>query len=306
MATAEETLRATLSDSEYRALSALAQSKAPLSGRNVASVSDMSPTTANNALRTLTEAGFAVSEKSGRATLWRLAVSSPSISAWLEEVASEAGMPAGSSPYATGGGGIRLEHSYAACLVAALLAGETLTELGGALSVDSIRLQASDVSDVDDIVIQGRDARGELHRSSVAVRRNPSFTRSDSASVPLIRDFLSLVCQERPAVEAGRWRLVLAVSTNANAMSQLAELAQFALSVKSGTELEARLAQPGRTSAGVRDRYNHVKHLVVQASGGLAATPKAHPYGTHLAGGLAVTRYSELRRYTRKAHRRLP
>lgn len=272
MATAAETLRATLSETEYRALTALAEATTQPSGRQVATALEVSPTTANHALQTLAEAGFAVSEKSGRATLWRLTVSNPSISAWLEEITPSLASPsAGSSPYSTGGGGIRLEHSYAACLVAALLAGEAVAELGDAVSVDSIRLQASDISAVDDILIEGRDTQGELHRSSIAVRRSPLLRNSDSASVPLIRDFLTVVCEQWPAVESGRWRVVLAVSTTANAITQLAELAELARTVPSGAELEGRLAQPGRTNTRVHDRYGHVKNLVEQASEGLAA-----------------------------------
>lgn len=272
MATAAETLKATLSDTEYRALVVLAESTAPLSGRKVAAALDVSPTTANNALGTLAEAGFATSEKSGRATLWRLAVSHPSISAWLAEV-----MPPpttstiGASPYSSGGGGVRLEHSYAACLIAGLLAGDALTELGDSLSADSIRLQASDTSEVDDILVEGRDAQGEVHRSSIAVRRSPALARSDSASVPLFRDFLAVIIAHWSTVAAGRWRLVLAVSTNANAITQLAELAELARSIPCGEKLESRLAQPGRTNAGVRNRYEHVKNLVEQAAEGLAS-----------------------------------
>lgn len=272
MATAAETLKATLSETEYGALVVLAESTTPLSGRKVAVALDVSPTTANDALGTLAEAGFATSEKSGRATLWRLAVSHPSISAWLEEVMPPATpSTTGSSPYSTGGGGVRLEHSYAACLIAGLLAGDALTELGDSLSVDSIRLQASDASEVDDLLIEGRDAQGEVHRTSIAVRRSPILTRSDSASVPLFRDFLTVVIDQWPAVSAGRWQLGLAVSTNANAITQLAELAELARSVPNGEELERRLIQPRRTNAGVRDRYEHIKSLVEQASEGLAS-----------------------------------
>lgn len=272
MATATETLRATLSETEYRALTVLAESTAPLSGRQVATALEVSPTTGNRALRTLGEAGFATSEKSGRAHLWLLTVSNPSISAWLEEMTPRStGPSAGSSPYATGGGGVRLEHSYAACLVVALLAGEPVAELGDAVSVDSIRLQASDISPVDDIVVEGLDAGGELHRSYIAVRRSPSLTRSDSASVPLIRDFLTVVCEQWPELESGRQRLVLAVSTTANAITQLAELAELARTIPSGAELETRLSQPGRINTQVHARHAHVKDLVEQASQGLAA-----------------------------------
>jgi hypothetical protein len=272
MATAAETLRATLSETEYGALTVLADSTTSLSGRKVAAALGVSPTTANDALATLSEAGFVTSKKSGRATLWQLAVSNPSISVWLEEVMPAASMPAaGASPYSTGSGGVRLEHSYAACLVVGLLAGEALTELGDSLSADSIRLQASDVSEADDILIEGRDANGEVHRSSIAVRRSPALTKSDTASVPLIRDLLTVVTDEWSALSSGRWRLVLAVSTNANAITQLAELAELARTLTGGDELANRLTQPGRTNAGVRERYDHITGLVEQASDGLTS-----------------------------------
>jgi hypothetical protein len=66
MATATETLRATLSLSEYGALKVLAESGTPLSGRKVATALGASPTTANDALSTLSEAGFATSRKVGQ------------------------------------------------------------------------------------------------------------------------------------------------------------------------------------------------------------------------------------------------
>lgn len=272
MATAGETLQATLSESEYGALKVLADSTTPLSGRKVATALGVSPTTANDALATLSEAGFATSRRSGRATLWQLAVSNPSISAWLEEVMPVgAGRSTGSSPYSTGGGGVRLEHSYVACLVAGFLAGDALPELGDAVSVDTIRLQASDLSEVDDILIEGRDTHGEIHRSSIAVRRNPALTSSDSASVPLIRDFLVVVTEHWSEVSLGRWRIVLAVSTNANAITQLAELAELAGSLPSADALANRLTQSGRTNAGFRKRHDHINDLVRQASAGLSS-----------------------------------
>jgi biotin operon repressor len=284
MSWAAETFQATLSETEYGALVALAESPDALSGRRVASALGVSPTTANEALRTLAEAGFATSEKAGRARLWRLDVSHPSISDWLGEVMPPTTPSAStSSPYSTGGGGVRLEHSYAACLLAGMLAGEALPELGDSLTVDSIRLQASDVSEVDDILVEGRDAQGVVRRASIAVRRSPTLTRSDSASVPLFRDFLTVVIDQWSTVAAGQWRLVLAVSTNANAITQLAELAELARSVPSGEELARRVAQRGRTSAPVRDRYEHLEHLVVQAAEGLDVRIRADGAGTNVA-----------------------
>lgn len=152
-----------------------------------------------------------------------------------------------------------------------MLAGEVLPELGDAVSMDSVRLQASDVSEVDDIVVEGRDAHGHAHRSSIAVRRSPALTRTDAASVPLIRDFLVIVTDHWSEVSRGRWHLVLAVSTNANAVAQLDDLAVLARSLPSGEALANRLTQPGRTNGGVRDRYGHLKSLVEQASEGLTS-----------------------------------
>lgn len=271
MATSTETLQATLSETEYRTLSLLAVSTSALSGRKVASALKVAPTTANYALRTLSDAGFVTSETSGRATLWRLAVSHPSISEWLLEVLpSESATPAaGSSPYSTGGGGVRLEHTYAAYLIAGLLAGEVLTELGDSVFVHSIRLQASDQADVDDILIEGLDTHGDVHRSSIAVRRSPLLTRTDTDSVSLIRDFLAVILDQWATVLAGRWRFVLAVSSNANAITQVSDLAEIARSMPRGEELELRLSQRGRTNERVRARYGHIKELVEKAASNL-------------------------------------
>ena len=173
MATAAETLQATLSETEYGALVVLAGSTTPLSGRKVASALGVSPTTANDALGTLAEAGFARSEKSGRATLWRLVVSHPSISDLVG--GSHATGPTSASDQAP----IRLGRRCAAgALVCGMPScgharGRSVSELGDSVSVDSIRLQASDVSEVDDILVEGRDAQGEVHRASIAVRRSP-------------------------------------------------------------------------------------------------------------------------------------
>ena len=92
----------------------------------------------------------------------------------------------GASPYSTGGGGVTLERTYAACLMAALLAGDPINELGDGLFVSSIRLQASDASPIDDVVIEGQDSAGNLHRASIGVRRDPKLTKGDESSVPRV------------------------------------------------------------------------------------------------------------------------
>lgn len=262
-----------MSEAAYKVLGVLAHSTDPLSGRKIAAALKVAPGTANDALSTLAAAGYVTSARSGRATLWQLEASHPAITAWLQETLTEEATAAGAgaSPYSTGGGGTRLEHSYAACLIASFLAGEALTELGDSVAVDTIRLQASDSSDVDDILVVGRDHHGQTHHASIAVRRNPALTASDSTSVPLIRDFIAIATGHWPAVSAGRWRIVLAVSTNANAIIQLGALAELARSLPGADALARRLSEPGRTNSELRVRHEHLVALVAQASAGLVA-----------------------------------
>lgn len=73
MATAEETLRMTLSKSEFGILGVLSEST-PLSVRKVATALGVPPTTIYKTLARLPEAGFNTSRKPGWATLWQLAV----------------------------------------------------------------------------------------------------------------------------------------------------------------------------------------------------------------------------------------
>ncbi|MFB7998811.1 hypothetical protein ACFC4G_39040 [Streptomyces sp. NPDC056002] len=106
-----------------------------------------------------------------------------------------------SSPYATGGGGVWLEHRYAATLIAALVTEDPVSELGDEVVPLVVRLQASDVSPVDDIVVEGQTANGHTRRVSIGVRRDPALTTSDEKSVPLLAR-IGLHCSG-PAVSAG-------------------------------------------------------------------------------------------------------
>jgi len=105
--------------------------------------------------------------------------------------------------------------------------GESLSEFGDALAVDSIHLQASDVSEADDILIEGRDSHGETHRSSIAVRRNPApITRGPVGSLdsrlpggrhrPLVRSLVGTLANRIGGASFSKWtgrgRADLAVS----------------------------------------------------------------------------------------------
>ena len=162
-----ETLQATLSETEYGALSCSPEHRRLIGAEGRVGTWRIAHDSKRGAAH-LAEAGFATSEKSGRATLWRLAVTHPSISDWLEKSGHRHAARLGSSPYSTGGGGVRLEHSMRPALLLACSRAKRLPELGDSLAVDSIRLQASDISEVDDIL--SKDA---MPMGTCTERRSP-------------------------------------------------------------------------------------------------------------------------------------
>lgn len=169
------------------------------------------------------------------------------------------------SPYSTGGGGVVLEHRYAATLLARLLVGAPCGEIGGNIELTKVSLQASDISAVDDIVLEGKAPDGALHRASIGVRRNPALNSSDTASVPLIRDFLAVVTEHWDEVSTGRWRLVLAVAGSRRAFVQVAKLTIIARSVSNADDFAAAVNRPRAANVDTRQRLGHLKNLVVAA-----------------------------------------
>ncbi|MFH9672387.1 hypothetical protein ACH4L5_08900 [Streptomyces sp. NPDC017405] len=172
------------------------------------------------------------------------------------------------SPYATGGGGVRLEHRYAATLVAALLTEDPVGELGDGVVPLGVRLQASDISPVDDVVVEGRSADGRMRRVSIGVRRDPELTAGDEKSVPLVRSFLRVVTGHWDEVAAGRWRVALAVGVSGTAVRQTDALARIAQSVSSAARFREAVARPGAANAAVRRRLTHLDALVGAAAAG--------------------------------------
>ncbi len=170
------------------------------------------------------------------------------------------------SSYSTGGGGVVLEHRYAATLLARLLVGAPCAEIGDNIELIKVRLQASDISAVDDIVLEGKAPNGALHRASIGVRRDPALNSSDTASVPLIRAFLAVVTEHWDEVSAGRWSLVLAVAGSRQAFGQVAALSVIARSVSSADAFDAAVNRTGAANARTRQRLAHLKELVVAAA----------------------------------------
>ncbi len=135
----------------------------------------------------------------------------------------------GMTSYATGGGGVVLEHAYGARALAALLLGGPVVGLGDDHAIVEVAFQARGVA-IDDIVIVGRSGDGHARHLAVAVRRDPTIGKSDQKFVALIADALQVVEARRVDIEHGRWRLGLAVAEHRSSTRELSELTEHARS----------------------------------------------------------------------------
>ena len=168
-------------------------------------------------------------------------------------------------PYSTGGGGFALEHRYGALILSHLLTGDPRPELGDDVTITGVSFQASAVSAVDDVVIEGRGADGEVRRASVAVRRRPRLIPSDQRSVDLAASFLSVLTKRSDDVESGRWRLALA-SAPINPVREFGELAAIAHATSKADAFRQVVRQPRRTTQKVRNRLELLDQVLGKAT----------------------------------------
>src|SRR6266568_3329024 len=160
---------------------------------------------------------------------------------------------AGGSPYATGGGGVLLEHEYVASVLGSLLLGQPVDGLGDEFLPTQVALQQEAFAPVDDVVIRGISPCGD-RALLVACRRRPTLGRSSEATVALFADFLHVVIDKPAALASGELRLGLAVSGPFRPATELADLTEIARRQPDSTAFHAAVTTPGACSANVRRR----------------------------------------------------
>jgi hypothetical protein len=176
----------------------------------------------------------------------------------------------GSSPYATGGGGVVLEHVYGATVLAGLLVGTPFDLLGDAVVIDQVAFQAHRLSPVDDLVVTGTvNGPQPIRRHiAIAVRRDPVMARSDKKFVKLIGTMLQAVAETWDEILAGRWRIGLVVAAPHSGAQQTATLSDLARSHPTAQSFREAVMAPGATTAAVRQRLQHVEAAVGDAAQG--------------------------------------
>jgi len=170
----------------------------------------------------------------------------------------------GSSPYSTGGGGVRLEQEFAASVLVSLLLSSPVEGLGDAFTPVSVGLQQERHAPVDDVVVLGR-APGMERTLRMACRRKPVIGKSDESTVKLFADYVQMVLENAAELKAGTLRLGLAVAGPYGPADEVANLADVARRQDSRSEFEFAVAAPGAYSTAVRGRLTLVDDLVQAA-----------------------------------------
>ncbi|MDX3435648.1 hypothetical protein [Streptomyces stelliscabiei] len=160
-----------------------------------------------------------------------------------------------------------LEHRYAAVLLASLLTGDPLEELGDPVLVPvEIKLQASRFSKVDDILITARPRQGgEDFQVAIGVRRDPDVVPSSDATVALVGSYLREVTERWGAIQMGRYRLALAVTDRNAHGHEVARLAGIASGVGEPEAFRAEASRSGPTDSKMRARLDQLDRVVAKA-----------------------------------------
>ncbi|MEV0281806.1 hypothetical protein AB0I22_36225 [Streptomyces sp. NPDC050610] len=162
----------------------------------------------------------------------------------------------GSSPYATGGGGVSFAHRIATVYLAGMLTGERRAE-AFELPVRRVSFQTGPTHPVDDLLIECGDESGEV-TLAVACRATPNFVTSHNETVKLIR---SLLCEvEKFNTESH----LVAVATvgRSNQWDQLSMLCGIARAHADPKSFQASMDIDGRWSKLVRERQEHFLRMV--------------------------------------------
>ena len=173
--------------------------------------------------------------------------------------------PKGTSPYASGGGGVTFERKVAVSYLAHLLVGDGVAELGDGRCVVSVAFQQAPKHPVDDLVVTAGRAE-EIEPPlvlAIAVRRKPNIVRSDEPTQKLVRAFMQGVIKARTNGPEHRFALVVAgPQDHAKQLGQLADIASVQMSASAFFDL---IRTPNKFQVSVRGRLDQLEALVADA-----------------------------------------
>lgn len=189
---------------------------------------------------------------------------------------------AGSSPYATGGGGTSFAHRVAAVYLASMLTRSRRAELEEQ-SVHRISFQTGPTHPVDDLLVaySSGTVDGTL---AIACRATPNWVRSHQSTVDLVKSLLS----ELATHDRETHRVAVAVSGRSSQSDQLARVCDIARAHADADAFHASFDVDGRWSAPVRRRYSQFLDMVELAVGAPPSDPSIAQRAWHLLSRLHV------------------
>src|SRR6266568_1133572 len=140
-----------------------------------------------------------------------------------------------------------------------------LIGLGDDVTPTAVGFQQSVHSPVDDLKVVG-DGPGGSRTLFVGVRRKPSIGASQKPTVKLMADYLRVVNDHGAELEAGSWRLGLAVAAPHTPTDELAKLAYFARRQPDPEAFRMAVTAPKATTGKVRNRLTKVEETVAVAA----------------------------------------
>ena len=171
---------------------------------------------------------------------------------------------AGSSAYATSGGGVLFEHEFGWSMLVRLLLGHPVEGLGDEFTPTGVGLQQGAYSAVDDVMISGESPAGS-RKLRVACRRRPVLGASSEPTVKLFVDFVNALASDAELIEAGDLRLGLAVAGPYGPASELATLTEIARGQPTYSLFASAVAVPRAYDKSVGRRLRNINELVSKA-----------------------------------------
>lgn len=158
-----------------------------------------------------------------------------------------------------------LEHAYGGALLAELLLGGPVTGLGDDVTPSRVGFQQSAYSQVDDLMVAG-DGPGGQRTLFIGVRRSPKVGVSQAPFVKLMVDYLQVISEHGAELDAGSWRLGLAVEAPHTPAEEIAKLAYFARRQPGSELFRAAVSAPRATTGKVRARLGNIDEIVAVAA----------------------------------------
>ncbi|MCO5998456.1 SAM domain-containing protein [Actinoallomurus rhizosphaericola] len=192
----------------------------------------------------------------------------------------------GSSPYATGGGGVSFAHRVAAVYLASMLTGARRAE-ASELPVRRVSFQTGPGHPVDDLLVECGDDIAEV-TLAVACRATPNFVQSDDETVKLVASLLA----EVEKFDSDSHQVAVATAGWSSQWEKLATVCDIARANADSESFQASMEVDGRWSKPVRERFGQFLKMVDKAVEDGASSEEVLWLAWRLLGRLHVLNFA--------------